>query len=543
MSAPIALPKIFNDTFTDTNGTAVTSHTPDLTTSGITWSQTTGTAFYIQGNTLQPNRLTDGDIASIDTKLNDYTVQMVVTPYFATSTDKAMPDIIVRYINSSNFWYFYPDTQTNNIYLYQVSGGIHTKFMTYPFVQASGVPIAIRVDCVGANMTLWINGVEIITYTWTAVLTGTGVGVRSGVGSAGASTTGRSSWDNFSVQPYLGSTYNWPQFVKPTVVAPVVARGAGSEWDATDANNPNVAYDSTNNRLVLDYSGYYNGGSAPGTRVQHAGQAYLSGNDPSVGTWTKDGANPVIVSNGGDGFYAWNGGLCKKGNTWYRLYCTTNASQIALATSTDLTNWTRQGVVFQASAVPGAWDGNAVFDPFIRLRQDGKTFEMWYGAKNAGAARDLGYATSTDAINWTRNPTNPVIALPYWNSDNTIRGEPSVFVPQGKEGTEMLVSYDTCRVGLAGNRFIAQAATIDGGITWSHRMVASPPGTGWESAQNFDSFVYQYGNNLYMFYSGADLAGAALNLDIQIGMSTASWPYESLAANTRKSATSRTAVT
>ncbi len=54
-------------------------------------------------------------------------------------------------------------------------------------------------------------------------------------------------------------------------------------------------------------------------------------------------------------------------------------------------------------------------------------------------------------------------------------------------------------------------------------------------AQNFDSLLYRYGDNLQLFYSGADLTGAALNIDIQIGMAVASWAYTSLVNTPRLS--------
>ena len=145
--------------------------------------------------------------------------------------------------------------------------------------------------------------------------------------------------------------------------------------------------------------------------------------------------------------------------------------------------------------------------------------------------RAFGYATSTDGINFIKNSNNPVFSYPAWANSATTFGEPMVYVPPGKEGKEMLITFDTAYANATGDRFISQALTVDGGATWHYRVGALLKGTGWESKQVFDSCIHQGAGNLYLLYGGADITGAALNLDIQIGIAYAPFPYTSLVSN------------
>lgn len=506
---------VLYDSFRDTNATTISDHTPTIAPAGSSWTQTAGNSFFIQNGAVQPNRKTDGDLAVIDCGLTTYTLQCTITNLWRQANAWLLADVVIHYTNSTNYWYIYPSVTLNTISLYQVINGVHTRRFSYPYKLIGGMSTDIRLDCDGADIRLWVNNQELLTYTHTDTLASSVVGLRLGNSST---PIGACKWENFRVSELLPSRYRWPHFVKGT--SPVLYKGIGAEWDVTDVNNPNVVYDDTNHRLVLNYSGY----RGNGTQTQHCGIAYGNADNPTA-PFTKEAANPVMSAQPTTDSQGFNGGLCKKGAMWYHVYGINNASQFALATSYDLLNWTTHGVVFSGNTA--AWDAAQVFDAYLRLRQDGATFELWYAAKNVSGVRQIGYATSTDCITWTPYANNPVITMPAWATQTTTLGEPSVFVPQGKEGEEMLVSFDCGRDGATGNRFIAEALTIDGGATYSYRMIASGAGTGWDAAQVFDSFIYQKDDKLYLYHSGAPVGGAALNLGTQIGVAVADWPYDS----------------
>jgi beta-1,2-mannobiose phosphorylase / 1,2-beta-oligomannan phosphorylase len=66
---------------------------------------------------------------------------------------------------------------------------------------------------------------------------------------------------------------------------------------------------------------------------------------------------------------------------------------------------------------PGAWD--QYVREKVAVIQEGSLFKMWYvGHSSAGqSASKVGYATSTDGINWTKYPGNPVLDRPYQDQD------------------------------------------------------------------------------------------------------------------------------
>lgn len=509
MRIPVDLPTaVVSDTFTDADSTSIASHTPTTSYSGV-WSQTAATSFYIQSNQLVANRFTDGDLATIEAGLSDLSISCSLIP-FSTSGNRSYPGLVFRYVDSSNFWYIYPDSDNDVLNLYRVVSGTHMLTMGYPIALSSAVVITVEVRVQGPNITIFLDGRELVTYVSTVHQTGTKVGVR--VGKSGSPATAP-KWDSFTVRPFYGPNFNWLLFSKYSG-NPIVQLGASGSWEDSDINDPNVIYDSGNSRHALLYSGYKSGDASS---RQQLGIAYTTN---LLGSWTKDAHNPLFE---GDGFDIQNGGVVKLGSTYYYYYGTTS-TKIAVATSPNLITWTDQGEILLPGGT-GAWDEGGVFDAFARLNQDGKTIELWYaGTPSGSATRAIGVATSTNGTTFTKSAKNPIIAPQPWASQMSNCGEPSIYVPSGKEGKEMLISFDGARSGVSGQRFINQALTVDGGTSWHYRIGAIEKGTGWESVQCFDSFIYEYAGILYIFYAGADTAGTALGLNIQIGVASVQLP-------------------
>lgn len=504
-----SLPSVLVDNFTDTNNVSIASHTPNTQYSGG-WTQTVSNAFYIQSNTLQPDRYSDGDLAIIESGLSDLTISATVVP-FSTSGNRGYPGLVFRYLDASNFWYVFPDSDNSLIQVYSVENGSHKQRIRYSFINASGTSIDIKITCKGTNIILFVNGIEIVTYVSSFNQTATKVGVRCGKSGSPAS---KPSWDSLIVQPYQGINLNWPLFTE-YASGPIVALGAGGTWDSTDINNPTVFYDTANSRWTLSYSGYKTGTG----NVQAMGLSYASS---LLGPWTKEAGNPVFT---GGGSYGQNGGIVKKGTTYYYYYGSNGASQISLATSTDLINWVDQGTVLTGTA--GKWDSSGIFDAFARLRDDGATIELWYAGGNA-TGRAIGYATSTNGTTFTKYDKPVLLPKPFDGSLFTL-GEPTVWIPPNKERSQMLASYDAALASSPNSRFIAQAITIDAGTSWHWRTGALElQSYSWENAQVFDNFVMTDSNIMYLFHSGAPNAGAALDLAIQIGVASAPFPFNSL---------------
>jgi predicted GH43/DUF377 family glycosyl hydrolase len=83
--------------------------------------------------------------------------------------------------------------------------------------------------------------------------------------------------------------------------------------------------------------------------------------------------------------------------------------RIGYAYSSDGINWTKyeNNPVLDLGA-NGEWDDVYVEEPSVIL--DGGTYKMWYAGYDGSNIR-IGYATSLDGISWTKSTSNPVLDL------------------------------------------------------------------------------------------------------------------------------------
>jgi hypothetical protein len=503
---------IILDNLNDTDNTSLASHTPNIAPRGA-WTTTASNSFKIVGNILQADRNTDGDLGIIDSGVCDFTLNCTAISKQNTSANLAYAGLVFRYQDSSNFWYCFADTQNDRVRIYKVVAGVHSVMLNWPLTLGTTASMVIGIKCKGATVTLFIDGVEAMCVVDEQFMTATIVGVRNGKVGDGSVVP---QWDGFNIIPFDGLDLNWPLFTE-YAGNPIVALGAGGAWDDADCNNPNVVYDPVEKKFMVFWSGYSGTGANQGLGVARATSL--------LGPYTKDSNNPVFpvtyIQNGGHIYF--------KGKHFY-YYGAVNSLNIGLAVGNDVDHFVDWGIVLNPNTA-NFWEVTRVFDAFARVRQDGETVELWYSSRDdADGINSLCFATSTDGINFTKSPLNPILRLA------NIRGEPSVFVPDGKEGKEMLVSYD---FGGENNHYraINQMLTIDGGDTWHYRAGALTGGDqSWKSNQVFDSFTYPVIVNglMYFYHSGGDVSGGALNLNAQIGVATAPFPFTSLDAQFNK---------
>lgn len=503
------VPVIFDD-FRGINSLAVSLHTPRFTV-GNAWTQVASDAFYLQSSTLQPNRYTDGDLAIIDCGLSDFSLSSKVTPY-DSGDNSGFPALVFRYIDNNNFWYAQPDANTGEFDVYSVIAGSHVRQLTYSVTVTSGVEYLLRIDCKGNNITLYVNGIEIVTCVNTFNNTATKVGVRVGIGGTPAV---RVTWRDFKVVPFYELSFNWPLFTE-YASNPIVSLGASGAYDDTDCNAPAVEYDSANSRWVLCYSAY------SGSGTQKAALAYSTS---LPGTWTKEAGNPVFDSEAIP--YGEDGGLAFFKGKFYHSFEIGGFNSVGIATSTDLINWTNLGAVLPGDVA--GWDLTSCDGSSLRVSQDGNTLQLWYQGANATYSNGIGYVTSTNGTTWTIPAHGQFIitnATPYLL---TQLHEPHVYVPTGKEGTECLLTFDAPGRIDGDARILSQYLSVDGMTTWHQRYNAlSGSGSGWNEIQVFDAHIIVNNEIMYMFHAGADTPGATININSEIGVATAPFPFTSL---------------
>jgi len=124
--------------------------------------------------------------------------------------------------------------------------------------------------------------------------------------------------------------------------------------------------------------------------------------------WKKEDKNPVFTKSK----KAWDDGVILghsviRSSTGYRMWYSggqgiESLNGIGYATSTNGINWKRYGSNPVFTGKPGSWDESNVVIPVVI--QDGHLLRMWYLSGDPDGDK-IGYATSVDGINWNRYPS------------------------------------------------------------------------------------------------------------------------------------------
>ena len=255
------------------------------------------------------------------------------------------------------------------------------------------------------------------------------------------------------------STLQWNKFPGNPVLGP-----SPDAWDSDFTTSPVVLFDGVTYRM------WYVGGHATGIGIGYANssdgttwkkypQPVLSPGPP--GSWDSSrvtigsvlwngslflmayrGENPTTFANGAIGVAASNDGISwikysgnpvmtpdiadpylgepfalrwqVTYNMWYAAKSTnaiTSPVKIFYATSANGIKWTKWPTsVLSPSPDPNSWDSAIVTSPSVV--RNGSNFGLWYtGLNESGAYPQIGYATSTDGVGWSKSTANPVLTL------------------------------------------------------------------------------------------------------------------------------------
>ena len=238
--------------------------------------------------------------------------------------------------------------------------------------------------------------------------------------------------------------------------------------------------------------------------------------------WTKCPGNPVLPGQLGT-WYAYttmNSVLYNDDSSRYEMWFTAGAQisfpyTIGFATSVDGISWNVYASNPVLTPTSGEWDAYTVLAPYV-LRENGQ-YKMWYtGCATAQFLNRIGYATSTDGINWTKHPSNPVFEpgtaswesaavaypciMPYSNGYKMWYGGGSI------SWSETAIGYATSPDGINWERYESNPVLLSGATgQWDHLV--------------FGPRLLEIANTYYMFYSGeiilwnSDKIGLATSLD------------------------------
>lgn len=140
--------------------------------------------------------------------------------------------------------------------------------------------------------------------------------------------------------------------------------------------------------------------------------------------WNRDSRNPVLTT--GD-VGSWDDGIAtfasviKDDKDFYMYYSGRRkdftGGQIGLATSKDGKSWVKYpGNPIVKLGQPCSWDDTMIWCPMVWKEE---FYNMIYTGCNSSSIIQIGYATSTDGIHWTKSDSNPVFNDPTWAHDHT----------------------------------------------------------------------------------------------------------------------------
>lgn len=322
----------------------------------------------------------------------------------------------------------------------------------------------------------------------------------SGCGGAGGSAPSTS--ETQAVAPQSQPTAQVIAF-EPN---PVMTRGAPGTWDNGDVLNPSVV--TFGGKLINYYSGW------DGT-VWRTG--YATSTDNGL-TWTKAPSPVLDLDKWTTKYIAANGSNIVINGQMYMYFqgeTPDNHQLTGLATSTDGINFTMLPDPVLPVGAPGTYDDLHAADPYV-IRV-GDEYWMYYSACTHDYKFTMARATSKDGVHWTKD-AQPVFAAGEPGSfDDIGDAEPSVIYQDGVYFMIMTSNKDEKRsLGWA-------TSTDGVNWTKRGNLVPDSMIPAWAQALMCDPTPIPTGNNdgtYYIFFGASGKSSAAQSVDGQIGRLT-----------------------
>ncbi|KPL08526.1 hypothetical protein AMJ86_00200 [bacterium SM23_57] len=233
-----------------------------------------------------------------------------------------------------------------------------------------------------------------------------------------------------------------------------------------------------------------------------SGWSWYPGNPvltPGPGLWDDHDVGSPCVIKDGDTYKMWYLGSPDANVNW----------KIGYATSSDGLTWVKHPDPV-LEYVPDTWEESL---SSMYVIKDGDTLRMWYVDEGLGKS-GLGYAISTDGINWSKSIENPVLQpgdLGSWDDEFII--VPTVIQENGK----YRLWYTGAGDPEFGPPWQTGFAMSDDGIHWTRDpnnpvLQVGNPGE-WDEDWALSCDIFKINDSTYkMLYSGSDLEEYHLGL-------------------------------
>jgi predicted GH43/DUF377 family glycosyl hydrolase len=195
---------------------------------------------------------------------------------------------------------------------------------------------------------------------------------------------------------------------------------------------------------------------------------------------------------------------------WYTGFSIDTIGSLGYATSSDGVTWNRRVNPVLKPGATGEWDGGGIEDATII--KEGSTYKMWYSAFQVNGPGQVGYATSSDGVHWTKYAGNPIITPGTETWNNSLVIHPHVLFFDSKYHLWALTGGDD---GSGFSLYFAYASSDDG-IAWDWSPGNPVLEREWED-WFWRPFVVQDGATYELWYSlssgGQDHIGYATSPD------------------------------
>lgn len=202
--------------------------------------------------------------------------------------------------------------------------------------------------------------------------------------------------------------------------------------------------------------------------------------------WENDLNRPVVIKNG-DGYQMWYTGQAR-GKSW-----------IGYAASKDGKAWKRESDKPVLTAEQ-PWEKVAVMCPHVVFDDKAKVYRMWYSGGEQGEPNSIGYATSSDGVNWAKYKTNPIFSPDPKNAWEKDRVTACQVIPQKDEFLMFYIGFrdeSHAQIGVARSK---------DGITEWKRHPANPiirPGKDqWDQDAVYKPYAIYDGKKWLLWYNG-----------------------------------------
>ncbi len=222
------------------------------------------------------------------------------------------------------------------------------------------------------------------------------------------------------------------------------------------------------------------------------------------GVWTRYSGNPLITE-GASGEWDDHGSTfasvmwdesAGEFRMYYHGFAYSGAHQIGLATAPSPEGpWTKYSGNPIVTPGPESWDSHSVRVPMV-WKED-TTYHMVYTGYN-GSAYQIGYATSSDGIDWTKYEGNPVFNDPAWANNETENW--GVI----KVGEEYLMWY--CDFGMRQSGIAVSTDLVNWTPYQTEPIFASSGDTNDDRYSQYCPFTFKYADQYYVLvpsYNGS----------------------------------------